>query len=364
MLSFMAWFNTYSFICLITALILNIIVANFWHQGFRLKLGFNKKYKAVQRIHLNEIPRFGGLIFITSLALFSYYSEPNVEILLLRFILICLIPIFFIGLAEDTFNNINPVIRLTSIIIAAWYFQAEYQGPIPNLIDEPFLGKLFSLKGGAIFFYILSITAIANGMNLVDGVHGLCVSVALAILGSVLFLSFSTGDTLMVSLIPIVMIFLLPFLFVNYPSGRIFLGDLGSYALGFIVSLLIIIFFGRHPEISPWAGVLILIYPITEVVFSLLRRLIKGDSIFKPDKDHLHFRLFYFFRAKKTFKKIANPIVMPLLSALWLFPFIASCLFFQKLQYIQVAIVLFIASYVLFYSCFPRTKNRQLKRLY
>jgi UDP-N-acetylmuramyl pentapeptide phosphotransferase/UDP-N-acetylglucosamine-1-phosphate transferase len=37
----------------------------------------------------------------------------------------------------------------------------------------------------------------------------------------------------------------------NYPYGRIFLGDLGAYSLGLIVSMLTIILFGRHPEISP-----------------------------------------------------------------------------------------------------------------
>jgi UDP-GlcNAc:undecaprenyl-phosphate/decaprenyl-phosphate GlcNAc-1-phosphate transferase len=66
----------------------------------------------------------------------------------------------------------------------------------------------------------------------------------------------------------------------NYPYGRIFLGDLGAYSLGLIVSMLTIILFGRHPEISPWGAVLILIYPATEVVFSLLRRMIKGVNLF------------------------------------------------------------------------------------
>ena len=357
MLSLMDPFNPYILIWITFSLFANVIVANFWHKGLHLKLGLNKKYKAIQRIHLNEVPRLGGLIFISSLALFAFYSESNDEILLLRFILICLIPIFFTGLSEDIFNNVKPIMRLVSIILAALFFCVEYVGPFPTLINEPFIGKLFSLKSGATFFYILSIAAITNGMNLVDGVHGLCASLALTILGSVLILSFSTGDALMVSVIFNVIIFVLPFLIINYPSGRIFLGDLGSYALGFIISVLVIIFFGRHPEVSPWAAVLILIYPITEVTFSLLRRFIKGDSIFKPDTDHLHFRLFYFFRAKKIFKKIANPIVMPLLSAFWLFPLVASCLFFQKLEYIRLAILLFVASYGLFYSSLSSKKN-------
>ena len=47
---------------------------------------------------------------------------------------------------------------------------------------------------------------------------------------------------------------IIPFMIMNYPYGRIFLGDLGAYSLGLIVSMLTIILFGRHPEISPWGG--------------------------------------------------------------------------------------------------------------
>jgi UDP-GlcNAc:undecaprenyl-phosphate GlcNAc-1-phosphate transferase len=86
----------------------------------------------------------------------------------------------------------------------------------------------------------------------------------------------NSTDITMLSLIFSVILLLIPFILMNYPYGRIFLADLGAYSLGLIVSMLTIILFGRYPEISPWGAVLILIYPATEVVFSLLRRAIKG----------------------------------------------------------------------------------------
>ena len=58
--------------------------------------------------------------------------------------------------------------------------------------------------------------------------------------------------------------------------------------------MLTIVLFGRHPEISPWAAALILIYPIIEV-FSLLRRMFKSVSIYHADTAHLHLKLFHFF---------------------------------------------------------------------
>jgi UDP-N-acetylmuramyl pentapeptide phosphotransferase/UDP-N-acetylglucosamine-1-phosphate transferase len=145
----------------------------------------------------------------------------------------------------------------------------------------------------------------------------------------------------------------------NYPYGRIFLGDLGAYSLGLIVSMLTIILFGRHPEISPWGAVLILIYPAMEVVFSLLRRMVKDVSIYHPDTAHLHLKLFYFLRSQLHYKKIANALVAPVLSGLWLFPLLAITWIYQKQLFIWIAIILFILFYVLLYAVVPKVQKKK-----
>ena len=154
----------------------------------------------------------------------------------------------------------------------------------------------------------------------------------------------------MLSLIFSVILLIIPFMLMNYPYGRIFLGDLGAYSLGLIVSMLTIILFGRHPEISPWGAVLILIYPATEIVFSLLRRTIKGVSIYHPDKDHLHLKFFYFFRLQSAYKKMANALVTLTLIPLWLFSLIAISWVYQKPLFICIAIILFMIFYVALYA--------------
>jgi UDP-N-acetylmuramyl pentapeptide phosphotransferase/UDP-N-acetylglucosamine-1-phosphate transferase len=202
-------------------------------------------------------------------------------------------------------------------------------------------------------------------MNLIDGVNGLCGAVALSILSALLFLSYKTADITMLSLIFSLILFLIPFMLMNYPYGWIFLGDLGAYSLGLIVSMLTIILFGRHPEISPWGAVLILIYPVTEVVFSLLRRMVKGVPIYHSDTAHLHLKLFYFFRPQPHYKKIANALVTPALSALWLFPLLAITWVYQKPLFIWIAIILFIAIYLILYALLPNDqKNKKNKNSY
>jgi UDP-N-acetylmuramyl pentapeptide phosphotransferase/UDP-N-acetylglucosamine-1-phosphate transferase len=238
-----------------------------------------------------------------------------------------------------------------------WLFRAQFTGPLPQMTDVPLIGKLLALQGGVSFFYILSIIAVANGMNLIDGVNGLCGAVALSILAALLFLSYKTNDAVMLSIIFNLILILIPFLIFNYPSGKIFLGDLGAYSLGVMISILTIIFFGRHPEISPWAAVLILIYPATEVIFSVLRRAIKGDSIFRPDTEHLHLKFFHFFRLQSTSKKMANALVTPTLSTLWSQPLFLITWVYLKPFFILIAILLFVVCYIFIYSILPNAQK-------
>ena len=359
-LHIMQWFDPDVLIFMGMALVLNIGVAYLWHKKFYRNFGL-KTYKAIQRIHLNETPRLGGFIFILSMASFVAFSTSNESVQLLKIILICLIPIIFMGIKEDLFHNVEPAIRLLALLFVGWLFRTQFTGPLPVLTDIPLIGKLLLLQGGISIFYILGMVTVANGMNLIDGVNGLCGAVALSILSALLFLSYKTNDITMLSLIFSVILFLIPFMLMNYPYGQIFLGDLGAYSLGLIASMLTIILFGRHPEISPWGAVLILIYPIIEVVFSSLRRTVKGVSIYHPDTAHLHLKLFYFFRPQPHYKKIANALVTPALSVLWLFPLLTISWVYQKPLFTWIAIILFIALYVLLFALLPNFQKNSRK---
>ena len=344
----MQWFDHSILIFGVMSFILNGLIAYLWHKKFYRNLGL-KTYQAVQRIHLDETPRLGGLVFILSLISCVMYCQDNESIFFLKLILICLTPIILFGLKEDLFHNVDPVVRLISILLVGWIFIAKFTGPLPHLAEVPLISKLLILQGGVSLFYILGMTAVANGMNLIDGVNGLCGAVALSMLSSLLFLSYKTSDIVIMSTILIVILIFIPFMILNYPYGKIFLGDLGAYTLGLIVSMLIIIFFGRHPEISPWVATLILIYPVTEIVFSLLRRILKGASIFHPDTAHLHLKLFYFLRPIPHYKKMANALVTPILSILWMLPLLVIPWVYQKTFYIFISCIFFIMLYFIIY---------------
>ena len=78
------------------------------------------------------------------------------------------------------------------------------------------------------------------------------------------------------------------FWLVNFPWGKLFLGDGGAYFSGFALAWLSVELLARNPGVSPWASVLLCGYPTIEVVYSVCRRSRQRRSPGQPDRRHLH----------------------------------------------------------------------------
>ena len=324
------------------------MIIYFWKSQIYLKLGL-KKYQAIQRIHDQETPRLGGFVYILSLIIFAFSFKENEASSILKTALISLAPVLLIALKEDLFHNTKPKNRFIALIFSACLFFLMYSGPLPDLHNIQLVSKLLSFKIGIFMVLILGIITTANGMNLIDGVHGLCGFSALAILCALLFLAHTTSDHLIFELTFSLILLFLPFIFFNYPYGKIFLGDLGAYGLGFLLSVITIIFFGRHPILTPWLAVLLLIYPLIEASFSFTRRLLNQISVTQPDIAHMHLKLFYFLKRKKELKKIANPLVAPLMIFIWLFPLLSILMAYQIENFVFISIGFFLFFYFFFW---------------
>ena len=349
------WVDPSSFSYFFLALFLNGIVARLWYKKIYKKLGL-KVYAAIQRIHLAETPRLGGLMIIIVLTLYTFlHAEPEVA-LILKLCLWSMLPLVIVALKEDLFQDVRPSLRLASLLASGTIFVMTFGGPFPNF-EGTFLILFFKHPLGLILFYPLALSALANGSNLTDGVNGLCSMIFLSILGSLLFLAYQLGDNTIMMVILMFIMMIVAFLCFNYPKGQIFLGDLGAYFLAFLTGMITIMFFGRHSEISPWFPVLILIYPMTEVAFSMVRRLYRGKPVFRPDTKHLHIKIFYFLRKIPQMKHYANPSVMPLLSVLWVYPLIVTPWAFKKPILILPFILIFFVVYGFLYRATPAPKD-------
>lgn len=102
------WVDPSFFIYVLLALILNAAVAILWQKKCYKRLGL-EVYATIQRIHLAEMPRLGGLIIIIVLSLYTYFhAEPEVAGIL-NLCLWSMLPLVLVTVKEDLFQDVLPL---------------------------------------------------------------------------------------------------------------------------------------------------------------------------------------------------------------------------------------------------------------
>lgn len=291
-----------------------------WNKFIKNSL-LERKYDGIQRLHEGEVPRLGGFVFILSLIIFYLASSELQNLLFLEAILLSSIPIIFIGLKEDLFQNTFVYSRLVCMIFSSLIFFTIYPVNFPSM--EIYFIQLIN---NSIFlqyiFFITCLIVVMNGNNMIDGAHGLMSLANLFQCLSLFYLMYFTNDYSLFIYLSIIIFALLIFLIFNYPFGKIFMGDTGAYFFGFIIANLIIVFFGNHPEITPWYAAIILFYPAFELFFSFLRRALNNKNPLKADVSHLHSLAYFYVKSKFPESKNHNALVTPFLLIILLLPLI------------------------------------------
>jgi UDP-N-acetylmuramyl pentapeptide phosphotransferase/UDP-N-acetylglucosamine-1-phosphate transferase len=259
---------------LIISFLVNLIVISLSHKYmFFIDASSSKK---PQNFHADSTPRAGGFGILFGMLF----------LLLAPFGLKLIIPIvlsFLSGIFEDFHNSLSPRFRLALQFVAA--ISAIY------LTDAvvTYLGLGISLPYSiAVIFTAFAIVGMMNAVNMIDGFNGLASGVVLLILLSFGYTSYQENNTELLLVIIVALGAILGFLLLNYPKGKIFLGDGGAYALGFIIALIGIFLVSRYESVSPWYILAVFIYPVWEVCFSIIRKLAIGLSPMQPDRYHLH----------------------------------------------------------------------------
>lgn len=233
-------------------------------------------YDKPQNYHQDSTPRAGGLGILAGLVLLIL--SP----LGLKFLLPVILA-FVSGIFEDFHHSLSPKLRLSLQIVAA--LSAIW---LTNSVVT-YLGLGISMPYWmGIFFSTFAIVGMMNAVNMIDGFNGLASGIVLLILFSFGIVASRIGNEAILYLSLITGSSLLGFFVLNFPKGKIFLGDGGAYLLGFIAALAGIFLASNYEKVSPWFILSVLIYPVWEVLFSIYRRYIKKLSPMEPDAYHLH----------------------------------------------------------------------------
>jgi UDP-GlcNAc:undecaprenyl-phosphate GlcNAc-1-phosphate transferase len=242
-----------------------------------------KHVTARQASHSVPTPRIGGLAIAVGVLSGALLSGSSVFSMLLWTTL----PLFLVGLVEDLGPHTSPKLRLSlaalSAVLAIIILDAHIDRSGFSVLDP-----ILAISAVGIAATIFVSCGFTHAMNLVDGLNGL--SGALIIMMTTAFgaLAFKFGHPDLLALNAAILSSFLAFMIWNFPRGRIFLGDAGAYSAGHILVWNGILLLHREPTISPWAILLIVIWPALDTFFAIMRRLAIRQPIARPDRMHFH----------------------------------------------------------------------------
>lgn len=250
-----------------------------------------------RKIHTGNIPRLGGvaiflgfavgaLVIVFRLGDYRGGSAP-LENLVLCGAGVALV--FAIGLIDD-FRNIPALWKAFGQVVAALAVVAA--GCVIREIHVPFVGRTLELGAFGYPITVLWIVGMSNAVNLIDGMDGLAGGVSLLAAGAFAVIGIIEGNAVLTLFALALLGGAVGFLVFNLPPAKIFMGDSGSLLLGFVLATIPLMpFSSQTAGIAAIQPVTILFIPILDTAAAIVRRLLRGEPIHAPDREHLHHKL-------------------------------------------------------------------------
>lgn len=246
---------------------------------------------AGRKVHLEPVPRTGGVAIVLAYAasvglllVSPLHGATSVDMPLALHLFPAVGVIFLVGLYDDIIGLRARVKLLGQIVAAGLAFYGGVRVTAIGHVDVPLLASLP--------LTVLWLVACTNAFNLIDGVDGLAAGIGLfatfTILAAALFGHLSP---LALAVAPLLGA-LLAFLRYNFNPASIFLGDSGSLTIGFMLGCFGAIWSQKSATLLGMAAPLMaLAVPLLDTAIAVLRRFIRHQPIFSPDRNHLHHRL-------------------------------------------------------------------------
>lgn len=259
-------------------------------KSFAEKVGAIDVPKDGRRVHDHPIPRMGGLAiflgFVVSLLIFVPMSTQVMGLLVGAVI------IAVMG-AVDDIVSLNPWVKLAGQLFAALVaircgISFDYISTLNIFSNETAVNIGFL----SVPLTLLWIIACTNAVNLIDGLDGLAVGVSAISSMTMLVVSIFVAEPVVSIIMAALTGACLGFMPYNLNPAKIFMGDVGSQLLGYVLSTASILgMFKFHAVIAFLIPVLAMALPLADTVFAFFRRILHGQSPFHADKGHFHHRL-------------------------------------------------------------------------
>ena len=296
----------------VSLLVVAFIIAALLHCGAQKLFIFYKRFDDFNQrsSHKTLATRTGGIgLFSTILIISLYYYFQGIEL----FDYSLFIPLgimFVIGVYDDLYNADFKLKFLLQIIVAKilidqGYVISNYHG-LFGLYQVPWL----LAQASTVFVFLV----VVNAINFIDGIDGLAITEIIKIIMIIEY--FSSGLTVLAPLGLLIIASILPLYYYNFKKKRkVFLGDGGSMFLGTLAMVYILFLLGDGFKFDPdflinktFFAVLVLLYPLTDLLRVFALRIKDGKSPFIADQNHIH----HFLLKKFKIQSITTAVILTL----------------------------------------------------
>jgi Fuc2NAc and GlcNAc transferase len=273
-------------------------------------------YQNARSSHVNPTPRGGGLAFVVGglSGVVALAAAGRISHKLALALVLCGGMVSLIGYLDD-YGKATVPLRFAVHVVAA-FTALLLLGGLPDVLIGSILfewGWLGYLVGVVVIVWAL------NLFNFMDGIDGIAASEAIFVLTAAAFLQFIGGTVDTAWPAAVLASSILGFLRWNWPVAKIFMGDVGSGFLGYIIALLAVASTRENPvAIFEWlilGGVF-----FVDATVTLIRRLIRGDRVYEAHRSHA-----YQWLARRWKSHLRVTMLVWIVNVFWLFPFAWLC---------------------------------------
>jgi phospho-N-acetylmuramoyl-pentapeptide-transferase len=242
-------------------------------------------------------PTMGGLVFISAIIVASIiagmlFHVINTSLLMLIFVLL---EFGLIGCWDDSIKLLkrqNEGFKawqklLGQIIGGAIFFFVIKEAGFSMVLSIPGLGD-WHLGAWYLLFVIFWLTGFSNAVNLSDGLDGLVAGLSTIAFGTYAIIAAKLQDTPVMLFCMAVVGAMLAFLIFNHKPAKVFMGDMGSLALGGALAAVSILL---HQELSLILVGIVFVLETLSVILQVLSFKLTGHRIFKMSPIHHHFEM-------------------------------------------------------------------------
>ncbi|WP_172561835.1 UDP-N-acetylglucosamine--undecaprenyl-phosphate N-acetylglucosaminephosphotransferase [Vibrio furnissii] len=253
------------------------------------KIGLVDKPNA-RKLHQGAVPLVGGISTSIVLAQFLTFRPDIIQYS--ELFVLSIATLTFVGALDDKFD-LSVKVRI-AIQAALSVTMMQVTG-----IELNSLGNLFGLGDIYLGWFGIVVTIFAvigaiNAFNMVDGIDGLLGGLSIVTFGAIALLLNVDSQHGLAYLCVVIITAMLPYIFMNLGilgrARKVFMGDAGSMMIGFTVIWLLLgaSQTGDKALMRPVTALWLIAVPLMDMAAIMIRRVRRGDSPFKPDREHLH----------------------------------------------------------------------------